>query len=143
MDRSAAQRAGRVRSRDESGDAVTETVIAVPMLILFILATMQFVLWGHAGAVAQAAATEGARAARIDGGSAAAGRQTALDFLAQTGSTQILDPVVTVDADAERARAEVTGRVPKLIPFLELRVHAVSEGPVEVFRPPTSTGGTP
>ena len=133
--------AKRVRSRDERGDATTETVIAVPMLILFILATMQFVLWGHAGAVAKAAAVEGARAARIDGGSAADGRQTALDFLAQTAPTQVLDPVVTVNADADRARAEVRGRVPGLVPFVELRVRAVSEGPTERFRPPPAGGG--
>jgi hypothetical protein len=141
MDRlSAAEWTRRVRSRDERGDATTETVIAVPLLILFILATMQFVLWGHAGAVAQAAAAEGARAARIDGGSAADGRQTALDFLAQTGRTQVLDPVVNVTADTDRARAEVSGRVPKLIPFLDLVVHAVSEGPTERFRPPDPSG---
>ena len=133
--------ARRVRSRDERGDATTETVIAVPMLILFILATMQFVLWGHAGTVAQAAAAEGARAARIDGGSAEAGRQTALDFLAQAGVGQVLDPVVNVTTDGERARADVSGSVPKLIPFLDLRVRAVSEGPSERFRPPDAGGG--
>ena len=140
---SAALWARRVRSGDERGDATTETVIAVPMLILFILATMQFVLWGHAGAVAKAAAVEGARAARIDGGSSDAGRQTALDFLAQTGPTQVLNPVVTVSADAERARAEVSGKVPQLIPFLNLTVRAVSEGPTERFRPPIAGGGGP
>lgn len=113
------------------------------MLILFILATMQVVLWGHAGAVAQAAAAEGARAARIDGGSAADGRQRALDFLAQTAPTQVLDPVVDVDADPDRARAEVSGRVPQLIPFLQLRVRAVSEGPTERFRAPSDGGGGP
>ncbi len=138
---SAAQWARRVRSRDERGDATTETVIAVPMLILFILATMQFVLWGHAGEVAKAAAVEGARAARIEGGSAEAGRQTALDFLAQTGPTQVLDPVVTVNADAERARAEVSGQVPQLIPFLSLTVRAASEGPIERFRSPAEGSG--
>ena len=140
---SAALWARRVRSRDERGDATTETVIAVPMLILFILATMQFVLWGHAGAVAKAAAVEGARAARIDGGSSDAGRQTALDFLAQTGPTQVLNPVVTINADAERARAEVSGQVPQLIPFLTLTVRAASEGPTERFRSPVDGGGGP
>lgn len=133
----------RVRSRDERGDATTETVIAVPVLILFILATMQFVLWGHAGAVAKAAAVEGARAARIDGGSSDAGRQTALDFLAQTGPSQVLNPVVTVNADPDRARAEVSGQVPQLIPFLTLTVSAVSEGPTERFRAPVGGGGGP
>ncbi len=140
---SAARWVRRVRWRDERGDATTELVIAVPMLILFILATMQFVLWGHAGAVAKAAAVEGARAARIDGGDAPQGRQTALQFLAQTAPTQVLDPVVTVDADAARARAEVTGRVPQLVPFLQLRVRAVSEGPREVFRSADGGGGGP
>ena len=132
-----------MRWRDERGDATTEVVIAVPMLILFILATMQFVLWGHAGAVAKAAAVEGARAARIDGGGPDQGRQTALDFLAQTAATQVLDPVVTVNADAERARAEVTGRVPQLVPFLQLHVRAVSEGPRETFRADAGAGGGP
>ena len=115
----------------------------MPLLILFILTVMQFVLWGHAGAVAQAAAVEGARAARTDGGSAADGRQTALDFIAATGPRQVLDPVVTVTADADRARAVVDGRVPKLMPFLDLRVHAVSEGPVEKFNPAPAAGTGP
>ena len=139
MERSSAGHV-RSRSRVERGDATTEIVIAVPMLILFILCVMQFVLWGHAGAVANAAAVEGARAARTDGGSAADGRQTALDFIAATGPRQVLDPVVTVTSDAERARAVVDGRVPRLVPFLSLRVHAVSEGPLERFTAPA--GGT-
>ena len=55
----------------------------------------------------------------------------------------MLNPVVTVNADAERARAEVSGQVPQLIPFLTLTVRAASEGPTERFRSPVDGGGGP
>lgn len=126
---------------NDRGDAVTETVIVVGLLVVFILAVLQFVVWGHATHVAQAAATEAARAARIAGGSAADGEETGQSFIAQAGSSMVLDPVVTVRLDAEAARAEVRGRVPRLVPFLSLKVQAVSEGPRERFQPATTAAG--
>lgn len=118
----------------EQGDALTEMVIATPVLILFISTVMQFVLWGHATHVAQAAAAEGTRAARVAGGSAADAEETAGAFLRQAGADMVRDPVVDVALDGRRARVEVTGRAPQLVPFLQVSVRAVSEAPTERFR---------
>lgn len=124
----------RRRRRGERGDALTEMVIATPVLILFISTVMQFVLWGHATHVAQAAAAEGARAARVAGGSAVDGKEKAGAFLRQAGAGMVRDPVVDVVLDSRNARVEVMGRAPQLVPFLRVPVHAVSEAPTERFR---------
>ncbi|MBW3613689.1 MAG: pilus assembly protein [Actinobacteria bacterium] len=121
---------------DERGDALTEMVIATPVLIMFISAVMQVVLWGHATHVAQAAAAEGARAARVAEGTEAAARERAAAFLRQAGADMVLDPVVDVALDDRRARVEIRGRAPQLVPFLRPAVHAVAEGPTERFRSP-------
>jgi len=127
------QRLRRLRT-GEQGDALTEMVIATPVLILFISIVMQFVLWGHATHVAQAAAAEGARAARVAGGSVADAKQKAGAFLHQAGADMVRYPVVDVALDARRTRVEVTGRAPQLVPFLRVSVRAVSEAPTERFR---------
>lgn len=131
--RSPRRRVGMHRA-GEQGDALTEMVIATPVLILFISTVMQFVLWGHATHVAQAAAAEGARAARVAGGSAADAEETAGSFLRQAGADMVRDPVVDVALDDRRARVEVTGRAPQLVPFIRVSVRAVSEAPTERFR---------
>ena len=52
---------------------------------LRVLLVVQFALWQHAVHVAGAAAQEGARAARLEGGTAAAGQAEAEQFLARLG----------------------------------------------------------
>ncbi len=47
------------RWREESGSATAELVIATPLLLLLILAIVQFALWEHATHVAQAVAQQG------------------------------------------------------------------------------------
>lgn len=112
-------------------------MVATPLLLLLVLAVVQFALWQHAVHVADAAAQEGARSARIEGGSAASGQARAEDMLGTLGRTTVVDPRVTVRRDAERARVEVHGYASSVLPFLRLPVEASSEGPLERFRPPT------
>ena len=123
--------------RPERGAATSELVVATPLLLLLVLLVVQFALWQHAGHVAGAAAQEGARAARLDGGSARAGRATAERFLDRLGRSVVTDPEVTVDTDAEQARVEIHGYATAVIPGLRLPVRAASQGPVERFRSPT------
>jgi len=95
---------------------------------------VQFALWAHASHIATAAAQEGARAARVQDGSAASGQARAEDF-AQRAGTQVLTHLrVVADRNRDTVRVEVKGDAVALIPGLALPVHAVSTGPVERFR---------
>jgi len=118
----------------ERGSVSAELVMATPLLLLLVLLVVQFALWQHAVHVADAAAQEGARAARLEGGSAAAGQAEAERFLARLGHTVVTDPEVTVHRDAERARVEVRGYAAAVVPFLHLPVRVASEGRLERFR---------
>ena len=50
--------------RGERGDAAVEAVLITPVLLFLIMVVIQFGLWYHASHVAEAAAQEGASAAR-------------------------------------------------------------------------------
>ena len=81
--RSPATRAGwrRVRRalRGDRGSVSAELVIATPLLLLMLLAIVQFALWSHATHIAQAAASQGLAVARSQNGTAAAGTSILLD----------------------------------------------------------------
>ena len=125
-------------SRDDRGSTSLVTlVLMVPALFLCILTVVQFGLWYHASHVAQAAAQEGARAARLMDGSGGAGESRAREMIRQLGSSLIVDPEVNAHRDpGGNARVEVSGYAASILSFLDgrLRVRAVSEGPVERFR---------
>jgi len=118
----------------QDGSATVEVVLATPLLLLLLLAIMQFALWQHAVHVADAAAQEGATAARLHGGTAAAGAARTRQFLAQLSPTILVHPQVSVHRDADTARVEVTGQALLLIPGLHLPVRVASQGSVERFR---------
>lgn len=128
----------RLRENDR-GEATTEMVLVVPVLLVLITLVVQFALWYHATNVADAAADEGVRAARVRGGTAEAGQISTENFLSQTGPTIVVTPEVFVSRDADRARVEVHGRVVSVVPGIWLPVDAVAESPLEEFRPPTRT----
>ena len=121
--------------RSQSGAATAELVLATPALLVCLMLVIQFGLWFHGTHVAQAAAQEGARAARVDGGSSGAGTARARSFLASLGREVVGQPQVSAERDAARARVEVRGTAVAVVPGLRLPIRAVSEGPVERFRP--------
>ena len=121
------------RLREEQGDATTELVLVTPVLLLLVAFVIQFALWYHAAHVAEAAAQEGARAARAFDGSAEAGRERAERFLAETGPGIVVTPEVTVRRDVTTARVEVHGRAPSVVPGMRLPVTATAESPTERF----------
>ncbi|MGH2690368.1 MAG: TadE/TadG family type IV pilus assembly protein, partial [Actinomycetota bacterium] len=123
--------------RDERGEATTELVLVTPVLLLLIAFVLQFALWYHASHVAEAAAQEGARTARVFGGSAEAGRETAEHFLAETGPKVVVDPEVTATRNAGTARVDVRGHAVTLVPGLRLGITASAESPTERFSPVT------
>ncbi len=63
-------------NRNERGDATTETVLIVPVLILLISVIISFALWFHASQVARSASQEGVRVARLPDGSSQVAENT-------------------------------------------------------------------
>lgn len=120
------------RSGGQRGSASTELVLATPLLLLLLLGVVQFALWEHATHIAQAAAGQGLAAARVQGGSAAAGQQQVLQVLGQLGTGVLTTPAVA----GGRATVTVTGRAEAVLPFLHLPVTATATGPLEPALPP-------
>lgn len=121
---------------EERGSATVEMVIATPVLLLLILLVVQFAMWQHSVHVAQAAASEGLAAARVQGGSAGSGESEANVVLGQLTDGALQNASVHVSRGRNNATVTVTGEARAVIPFLHLPVHATASGPVERFRGP-------
>ena len=126
---------------DERGAGATEIVIITPLLLFMIMLIAQFALYMHASHIAQAAASEALSAARVSGGSAAAGTTEGQQVLTQLGSGPLHATSVTVVRGNTQASVTITGTVVNVIPFMDLTVHAEAVGPIDKFTPPT--GATP
>ena len=131
------------RSRGEHGSSSLQTVLVMPLLLLLVTLIVQFALWYHAAHVAIAAAQDGAREARVEGGTAADGQARAQQLLDQLGAGVLTSPTITATRDAQVVRIEVRGYAPQLVPGLRLPVDAISAGPVERFRATLTTSETP
>lgn len=126
------------RRTQDVGSTSVELAVTVPVLLLLITSIIQFGLWYHASHVAKAAAQEGVRSARIEGGTAADGQARAERFLAASAPTLLADVQLDATRNGATARIEITGQVHSIIPGLQLPIRAVAESPVEVFRPATN-----
>jgi Flp pilus assembly protein TadG len=128
---------GRRGWRSDEGAGAVEMVIAVPLLMLLILLVVQFALWAHASAVAQATAEEALAAARVQGGSAAAGQQRAHQVLAQIGGAVLAGPRIIVTRSPVTATVQITGTAERVLPVpgLAVPVTVTVTGPVERFVP--------
>jgi Flp pilus assembly protein TadG len=126
--------------RGDRGAGAAEVVIAVPLLMLIILVIVQFAVWEHAVSVAQATAQEALAAARVQGGSAAAGQQRAAQVLGAVGSAVLVHPQVSVARTAVTATVQIHATAERVVPFpgLSLPVTVTVTGPVERFVPDTA-----
>ena len=108
------------------------------MTLLIVFAIIQFGVWYHASDVAKAAAQEGVRAERVEGGTGQAGVDRANQILDDNARSLIGDRRIVPFRDQEVARIEVTGTCLRIVPIpgLSLPVHAIAESPVERFRAP-------
>ena len=131
----------RLPGRGDRGAGAAEVVIAVPLLMLLILAIVQFALWAHASSVAQATAEEALAAARLQGSSAAAGQQRAEQVLGQIGGAVLVSPQVLVTCTADSATVQITATAEQVIPFFTMPVRVTVTGPVERFVPDTALPG--
>jgi Flp pilus assembly protein TadG len=136
------QRAGRGRLRGDRGAGSAEIVIAVPLLMLLILLIIQFAIWEHAESIAHATAEEALAAARVQGGTAAAGQQRASEVIAQIGSSVLTGSQVLVTMTPADVTVRVTGTAEQVLPIpgLSFPVTATVTGPVERFVPATAQG---
>jgi TadE-like protein len=116
--------------------------VATPLLMLLILLIVQFAIWEHAEDIAHATAEEALAAARVQGGTAAAGQQQAAQLISQVGSSVLTGPQVAVTMTAADVTVQVTGTAERVLPFpgLSFPVTATVTGPVERFVPATSQG---
>ncbi|MFD8497318.1 TadE/TadG family type IV pilus assembly protein [Amycolatopsis sp. NPDC059657] len=112
-----------------------ELVIAAPLLLLILLAIVQFALWSHATHIAQAAASQGLTAARAQQGTAAAGTAGAKRVLDALARGPLTGPGIDSTRTAESASVRIFGTATSVLPFLTLPVHAEASGPVERFVP--------
>src|SRR5262245_22886905 len=131
------------RLRSDRGTASVQLVLAVPVLLLTGLLVVQFALVWHARHIAQFAARRGLAAARVEDGSAAAGRRPGLHSLAAVGSRILVSPSVTAERTPTRTTVRVSGTVLRVLPFPGLTLHAsgTASGPTERITAPR--GGRP
>jgi Flp pilus assembly protein TadG len=131
-----------MNQHDEQGSVTLEAVLIFPALIFTIMTVIQVALFAHAAGLVDAAAREGARAARLSG-VADVGRQRAAEFLDRHGHQVVLDQAVIADTHNGIAVVEVTGHATPILPGLSLPVHGYSAGPIEGFDAFSPTGVTP
>jgi Flp pilus assembly protein TadG len=120
--------------RREHGSATVELVLTVPVLLLLIMLVVQMGLYWHANHVAQAAAQEGVRAARVVDGSADAGRERAGAFIASAAPTLLHGVDITATRDGQTADVRVRAKVEAVVPGLSLAVDVESRSPIEQFQ---------
>lgn len=123
------------RRAGDAGSASTELVIVMPLLLLLVLVSVHVGLWFHARHLVNAAAQEGARAARASGATDADGHDRAEQLLGDLGSGSVTDSTITVIRSGETVTVSVTGQAPPVIPGLAMTVSATSTSPIEEFRP--------
>jgi hypothetical protein len=110
-----------------------ELVVATPLLLLLILAVIQFAIYEHASQVAQTTAAQALAATRVMDGTTASGQTEAQSLLTTIGHGVLVDPQVSVTRDATTAQVTVTGHAEGVIPLLHLSISATSSGPLERF----------
>ncbi|WP_194909584.1 TadE/TadG family type IV pilus assembly protein [Catenulispora rubra] len=133
--RGLAGRVRRLREDGERGSVTTELVIATPLLLLLVLAVIQFGLLWHAEQVAQTAASQAVNAARAQNTSGAVGQGRGEQILSQLGSGVLTSKSISVSRGAGQVTADVQGQVESIIPGWHPSVHAHAAAPVEVYVP--------
>ncbi|MBV9163761.1 MAG: pilus assembly protein [Pseudonocardiales bacterium] len=125
----------------DRGSVSAELVIVTPLLLVLLLVIVQFALWSHATHIAQAAASQGLAAARVQDATAAAGSAAARHVLEELGRGPLTNTRIDATRGADAASIRISGDASAVIPFLRLPVHADAAGPVERFVPDLAPGG--
>jgi Flp pilus assembly protein TadG len=124
---------GRVlRRRDERGIAAPEFVIVMPVVMLIFLMLVQWSVQLYNDRIVHAAAREAAVDAASWDGTESAGRETADDYLADSGS-DLSNTEVKITVGATEVTVTVSGDVMTLLPGFTKRVSATARVPRERF----------
>ncbi|MDR7381231.1 TadE/TadG family type IV pilus assembly protein [Promicromonospora iranensis] len=124
------------RGREEAGQAAIQTAILLPLVILLIIAAVQATLWFAGRQVAIAAASEGARVAAAESGTAGSGQTAAVQFASTTGRGFLLAPRATVTRTATTATVTLTGSTQSLVAGWDLTITQSASMPVERLTAP-------
>lgn len=98
-----------------------------------VLVIIQAGIWFHGQQLVDAAAREGARSGRMEGGSLEDATARAHRLIEQMNAPLDGAPTVVVTRDAQMVKAEVRGRVHSVIPGLTVEVAAQATSPTEQF----------
>lgn len=124
---------GRVlRRRDERGIAAPEFVIVMPVVMLIFLMLVQWSVQLYNDRIVHAAAREAAVDAASWDGTESAGRETADEYLADSGS-DLSNTEVKITVGATEVTVTVSGDVMTLLPGFTKRVSATATVPRERF----------
>ena len=123
-----------VRCRGDEGSAYA-FVIVFPLAILIFMTLVQWGLYYHAQALANAAAQDGLRASQTRTGNDAEGQAVARATLGNATTGGLLEHVtVNVSTTGGQVQAFVSGDVAQLVPFpLPHTIRANASGPKEQF----------
>ncbi|MFB9889214.1 TadE/TadG family type IV pilus assembly protein [Planobispora takensis] len=143
-DRGTEDRAAEGRDRERGATAV-ELAMIMPVVLIVILLVVQFALWFHGRQVADAAAREGARLARVDTDSWQRDAETrAREVLEAVGPELLGGATATAWEEDDRRGVEITATAVQVIPLLPATTFTITArfgGPVECFRPDDGSEG--
>ena len=108
-------------------------VIALPLVLTVLFLAVQAGTWFYARSIALAAAQSGARTSAMLNSSLAAGLSSARSFADDVGGSTLTGVTVSGVRSATSTTVTVTGRAPRLVPFMELAVTQSATLPVERY----------
>ena len=120
------------RRRDERGIAAPEFVVVMPLVMLIFLMLVQWSVQLYNDRIVHAAAREAAVDAASWEGTESAGRQTADEYLADSGS-DLSNTSIKITVGATEVTVTVSGEVMTLVPGFTKRVSATATVPRERF----------
>lgn len=124
------------RRRGEGGAETIEMILILPALMLLIVVGLQLAMWGLAAHALGLAVAEGGATARAEFGSSSSAEAVVTRDVGSIAGSLVGSLEVHVRAMPDDFVAvSATGSVPSIVPGLDLRVAAVSTGPVQGFRP--------
>lgn len=120
--------------RGDRGSVATEIAMVFPVVLLLILAAVQFGVWWYASHAAHAVADTALATARADGATAEQAEQAAAALLDQLGGDRLLtDATVRVDRGQQQATVRVEATAIQVVPGLSLPVVVELTGPTDRF----------
>ena len=121
-----------LRRRDERGIGAPEFVVVMPLVMLIFLMLVQWSVQLYNDRIVHAAAREAAVDAASWEGTESAGRQTADEYLADSGS-DLSNTSIKINVGATEVTVTVSGEVMTLVPGFTKRVSATATVPRERF----------